>query len=707
MAGGDLRSLVAVCAAVTAAMWYVRFAARRLRPGLPRLAAFVPVLAVLPFLPLAFSALHPRSISGFFLAWLAEFKLLLLASGQGPLDPSLPLPAFLAIATFPVRQGDPTKKTTGTGLGPVTSAVMAALLAAIVSLYRYRERMNPYALLVLYSLHVYLALELVLACAAAAVRAVMGMDLEPQFDQPYLSAHLRDFWGRRWNLSVPAVLRPCVSRPVRELIGGGGAAAVAAGVLAAFFVSGVMHELMFYYITLRPPTGEAAAFFTLHGVLAVAEGWWAARKGWPRPPRPVATALTLALVMSTGFWLFFPPITRPGADKVAIAESEAVVAFVRDAGSWAAASVRNSPSRANILLSARAIDRSPGMAGGDLRSLVAVAATVAASMSYVRFAARRLRPGLHRLVTFVPVLAILPVLPLAFRALHLRATSGFFLGWLAEFKLLLLASGHGPLDPSLPLPAFVAIASLPVRRRQLDSKNAPRSGLGLVTSAVMAALLAAIVSLYRHKERMNKYVLLMLYSLHVYLALELVLAFTAAAARAVMRMDLEPQFDRPYLSASLREFWGRRWNLSVPALLRQCVSRPVRARVGGGVGGVLAGVLAAFFVSGIMHEAMIYYATLRPPTGEATAFFALHGACAVAEGWCAAHKGWPRPPRAVATTLTLAFILATGFWLIVPPITRTGSDMVVIAESEAIVAFVRDAGSWAAATVRSALTGRS
>jgi hypothetical protein len=55
------------------------------------------------------------------------------------------------------------------------------------------------------------------------------------------------------------------------------------GVLAAFVVSGVMHEAMFSYITLLPPTGEAAAFFTLHGACAVAEGWWAAHEGWPRP----------------------------------------------------------------------------------------------------------------------------------------------------------------------------------------------------------------------------------------------------------------------------------------------------------------------------------------------------------------------------------------------------------------------------------------
>lgn len=329
MATGDLRSLATVAAAVIACMGYARFAARRLRPGLSRLAAFLPVLAVLPFLPLAFRALHPRGISGFFLAWAAEFKLLLLACGQGPLDPSLPLPSFTAIATFPVTLRDPKSSASRPGLGLVESASMAALLAAIVSLYRYEERMNGYVLLTLYSVHVYLALELVLAAAAAASRALMGLELEPQFDRPYLSSSLRDFWGRRWNLSVPALLRQCVFRPVRARLG------AAAGVLAAFVVSGLMHEAMFSYLTLLPPTGEAAAFFTLHGACAVAEGWWAAHEGWPRPPRAMATPLTLAFVGVTAFWLFFPPLTRPGADKQAIAECEAMVAFLRDTAAWA------------------------------------------------------------------------------------------------------------------------------------------------------------------------------------------------------------------------------------------------------------------------------------------------------------------------------------------------------------------------------------
>jgi hypothetical protein len=49
-------------------------------------------------------------------------------------------------------------------------------LAAIVSLYRYEEQMNGYVLHTLYSVHVYLALELVLAAAATASRALVGLE---------------------------------------------------------------------------------------------------------------------------------------------------------------------------------------------------------------------------------------------------------------------------------------------------------------------------------------------------------------------------------------------------------------------------------------------------------------------------------------------------------------------------------------------------
>jgi hypothetical protein len=292
------------------------------------------VLLLLPVLPFAFSSIHVRTISAFFLVWLCGFKLLLLAAGHGPLHPALPLVRFVACAALPVKVRDENEKQqqqasrSSLPSGFVLSyAAKAALFSALVSVRCYRARMPAYAVPVFDGAHVYLMLELFLASAAALARALLAAELEPQFDRPYLASSLRDFWGRRWNLMVPGVLRPCVYRPVGARFG------AAAGVLAAFLVSGAMHEVMFYYITLEPGTGEVTAFFALHGACAVAERWWMARhRGVWRLPRPLATALTLAFVTGTGSWLFFAPVIRSGLDKAIIAECEGMLAFLEQAG---------------------------------------------------------------------------------------------------------------------------------------------------------------------------------------------------------------------------------------------------------------------------------------------------------------------------------------------------------------------------------------
>ncbi|KAI5011926.1 hypothetical protein ZWY2020_024060 [Hordeum vulgare] len=90
-----------------------------------------------------------------------------------------------------------------------------------------------------------------------------------------------------------------------------------------------------------------------------------------------------------------------------------------------------------------------------------------------------------------------------------------------------------------------------------------------------------------------------------------------AASRRVQRallvlgMGLEPQFDRPYLSASLRDFSGL--NLSVPSCSIVCTARLLARRGARGVRGVRVGARAHVLPTG---EDMV-----RPPTGEATAFF--------------------------------------------------------------------------------------
>ncbi|KAL6650477.1 hypothetical protein ACP70R_009402 [Stipagrostis hirtigluma subsp. patula] len=327
-------SIPMVSLAVSAAALYARAASSRLRTGFPRLAALLPVVAFLAAAPFAFSfSAIVRGLAAFFLAWLAAFKVILLAAGRGPLDPALPVLPFVFTAALPVKlspggAGAAASKEKSVSL--VSCAAKVAVMAALLHVYRFKDQLHLYVRLALYGVHMYCFLDLLLPCIAAAGGA-LGMEVEPQFDRPYLASSLRDFWGRRWNLMVSAVLRPSVYDPVRARAG------KAAGVLATFLVSGLMHEAMVCYISLRPPTGEMAAFFLLHGACCVAEEWCARRRtarGWapPPPPRPVATLLVLLFLSGTSFWLFFPPICRDGGEEVILEEWAAVAAFFAGAG---------------------------------------------------------------------------------------------------------------------------------------------------------------------------------------------------------------------------------------------------------------------------------------------------------------------------------------------------------------------------------------
>ncbi|CAN6244236.1 unnamed protein product [Urochloa humidicola] len=198
-------------------------------------------------------------------------------------------------------------------------------MVVLLQVFHGKDRMHPYVAFALYGVYMYCFLDSLLPCLAA-----LGMGLEPQFDRPYLSASLQDFWGRRWNLMASAVLRPAVYAPVRARLG------AAAGVLATFLVSGIMHEAIACYITFRPPTGRLATFFLLHGAAVCVERW-CARRWWPAgarrpPPRVVATPLVVAFVLGTALWLFFPPFFGDGMDDRFIAEFDTLLASLVDSG---------------------------------------------------------------------------------------------------------------------------------------------------------------------------------------------------------------------------------------------------------------------------------------------------------------------------------------------------------------------------------------
>ncbi|KAM7251783.1 hypothetical protein ACFE04_023666 [Oxalis oulophora] len=172
-----------------------------------------------------------------------------------------------------------------------------------------------------------------LAISAFPARAVLGFEIEPQFNEPYLATSLQDFWGKRWNLMVPTILHPTVYSPTRRVASSliGNKWAPVAAVLASFLVSGLFHELIYYYFTHVRPTWEVTWFFVLHGVCMgleivvkrSVEGKWRLWRG-------VSGLLTVGFVAVTGAWLFFPQVLRNGVDQRAISEYQMVVAYVSD-----------------------------------------------------------------------------------------------------------------------------------------------------------------------------------------------------------------------------------------------------------------------------------------------------------------------------------------------------------------------------------------
>ncbi|KAH6810324.1 hypothetical protein C2S51_024086 [Perilla frutescens var. frutescens] len=333
-AEGEVTSFIRVWALVFASLSYAFFISKAIPKGLPRLLTLIPVLILNLILPLSLHTMHLGGSSAFFLVWLANFKLIMLSFGTGPLsDPSISLPKFTAFACLPIRSHHSSSKR---GLKSFWNYLAKALLICLfLKMYDYTDSVHPKLTWALYALHIYCGLEIILAIFGGLARALIGIELEPQFDEPYLSSSLQEFWGRRWNIMVTRILRPTVYEPVLNF-----SAAITArewaplpAVVATFLVSGLMHELIFYYLGRGKPSGEITLFFVLHGVCLAAEvAVKKTAKGRRGLPRLITGPLTIGFVMATAFWLFFPEFLRCDAINKAFREYAAMEAFVKDVG---------------------------------------------------------------------------------------------------------------------------------------------------------------------------------------------------------------------------------------------------------------------------------------------------------------------------------------------------------------------------------------
>ncbi|KAK6934526.1 Wax synthase domain [Dillenia turbinata] len=346
----EIHNFIKVWLSTIASLCYCYFIASQLPKGKLRLFSLLPIFYLFTTIPFILSSFHLGAPTTFYLLWLGNFKLILFSFDLGPLSSNPPksLLQFISLACLPIKsKQDPSHQTPANtknnknpsaktskslGLSPsffqnlpksIIFGIKLVILALVVLTYEHKRFLHPFVVYCLYCVNVYLGAELILALTATPVQA-LGFDIEPQFNEPYLSTSLQDFWSRRWNLMVPSILRPTVYDPTRNVLIPilGKMWALIVAYVATFLVSGLMHEIIYYQLTRARPTWEVTWFFVLQGVCTAAEvavkRLWLT-DGWGLHGA-ISRALTLGFIGVTGVWLFFPQIIRHGVDEKAIRE---------------------------------------------------------------------------------------------------------------------------------------------------------------------------------------------------------------------------------------------------------------------------------------------------------------------------------------------------------------------------------------------------
>ena len=84
-------------------------------------------------------------------------------------------------------------------------------------------------------------------------------------------------------------------------------------------------------------------------------------------------------------------------------------------------------------------------------------------------------------------------------------------------------------------------------------------------------------------------------------------------------VEARPLMNRPVVSVSLGEFWGRRWNTAFRDLTHRFLFRPLTRRIG-----VRAGIAGGFLFSGLVHE-LVISVPAGGGYGGPTLFFTVQG----------------------------------------------------------------------------------
>ena len=116
-------------------------------------------------------------------------------------------------------------------------------------------------------------------------------------------------------------------------------------------------------------------------------------------------------------------------------------------------------------------------------------------------------------------------------------------------------------------------------------------------------------------------------------------------------VNVKELFQSPYKSKSLKEFWGRRWNIAFSEMTALIVYKPVKK-----IFGNRTGLIAAFLLSGLLHEVAIS-CPVNSGYGLPFAYFVIHALVMNVEDLSAIKK---------ITQHKILSHVWVFFWLLVP-----------------------------------------
>jgi len=146
-------------------------------------------------------------------------------------------------------------------------------------------------------------------------------------------------------------------------------------------------------------------------------------------------------------------------------------------------------------------------------------------------------------------------------------------------------------------------------------------------SRIIIGLLLLLASVYIQKEFSSIY---FLYELFMLVGLSFILHFgilnLSTASWRFSGVDVKELFRSPYKARSLKEFWGKRWNMAFSEMTAIVVYKPLKVTYG-----IPLAMIASFLVSGLLHEIAISF-PVKMGYGLPFLYFVLHGIAMYAEG---------------------------------------------------------------------------